>query len=180
MKRKQIAMVLGLFVHLVVLGAWGFADLAVNCGQSSHGRRCTISIADSTGQEVFWSSVDCQSCHKAPLPGGKDLQKSYDAKSKMNHVQIYAFSFSPNEIGQSQRYQVREGQKILWDPGIYLFREGGRLAVINEVENYKLLCESDAVIVKDRYGKPGMIITGSPAKRIAPLGPKDLTKPVRK
>lgn len=181
MNVTSLSRLIGSLALLLFLVIGGFADVQVRCGQASaQTRRCTVSIEDPTGQEIFWTSVTCQNCHKAPLPGGQDLRKSYDAKSQAKHVQEYAFTYNPNDIDRASRFPVLEGQRILWEKGVYLTRDNGRIVVINEIGKYKLLCDNDTVVVKDRYGKPGIVISNNAIQRIDRLEPRDLALPVRK
>lgn len=180
MKSRLIFFVLRATTFLCVLGSLAFADLEVHCSRPKPGfQTCQISIWDRTYQEVFRTTVNCQDCHKTPLPGGRDLQKSYDSQSHKNHIEVYIFGYLPGEIPESSRYALNEGQKVVWAKGITLSREGGRLTVVNETGRYKLICGNDAVIVKDRFGRPGLITTASPVDKVPYPEPKTVT-PIRR
>lgn len=171
MKRSLSTVIAFSLFSFLVMTVVIFAQDLVNlrCGQGvvTGTTTCRISITDRSGGDLFFASIMCEECHKVPLKSGQDLRKSYDNQSQSKHFSQYIYSLLPKDVSNESRYLLAEGSRYEWAKGVYIVNDKGRLKVINYTEKYQFLLDADAVIVKDRYNRPFLIITEHPVKKAA-------------
>lgn len=175
MTGKMRRILLYLIAMTIISTAMAFGTVVVTCtsGAESGTHSCRVRIEPGERQ-TFWLAFDCSNCHKTPLKSGQDLQKSFDLKSQIAHSEKYLFSYGPKDVNPASRFEVKDGTRYQIEKGVYILRRNGQLILVNESENYKLVFQADAVIVKNRYGTPWLITTDFDVVKTSPLGPKDI------